>query len=251
MLRVLVADDESLARETVKLILSDIPYVTDVFEACNGTEALKVAQESQPDIVILDVEMPGCSGLELAKQLPDKCIVVFATAYNDYAIEAFELNAVDYILKPFEDDRFVRAIEKAAGRHSEKGFKSYHQLHSSLHSLAAQENDSYRERLIVRDPGRIRLIDVENISFISGAGNYAEVHLQDGKVILHRETLCELEKQLNPNLFVRIHRSSIVQRKMVVELRPNDKGDYTVILVNGETLTLSRRNRNKLEEIMH
>lgn len=249
MLNILIADDEHLARETLKLLLSEIPYIGKVYEAKDGTEALKIAHEVDPDIVLLDVEMPGYSGLELAKHLPDRSTVVFATAYNDYAVEAFELSAADYILKPFEDERFELAIERAAERVRDKESQHFQSLQEAFQQLLRERQSEYRKRLVIKDPGRIRLIDVETINYIAGAGNYAEIHLNDGKTVLHRETLCELEKQLDPSLFVRIHRSSIVQRKHVVELRPNDNGDYSVILDCGETLTLSRRNRAKLDEL--
>lgn len=251
MLKVLIADDEPLARDTLKLLLEQIPYVATVFEAANGTETLSIAHQEMPDIVILDVEMPGKSGLELASHLPEKCVVLFATAYNNYAVEAFELSAVDYILKPFEDERFMRAFERAAERFYHRGLQNFPKLHDTFSKITAEEQPTYRKRLVIRDPGRIRLVDVNLINYIRGAGNYAEIHLNDGKTILHRETLCELEKQLDPEVFVRIHRSTIVCRNLIVELRPNDKGDYTVVLSNEETLTLSRRNRVKLEEITH
>jgi two-component system LytT family response regulator len=250
MLKVLVADDEPLARDTLKLLLNKIPYVSEIFEAKNGTETLAVAHEKMPDIVILDVEMPGQSGLELAKHLPEKCVVLFATAYNNYAVEAFELSAVDYILKPFEDERFLQAFERAAERYHHRGIQQFPKLHDAFTKITAEPQPEYRKRLVIRDPGRIRLVDVELINYIRGAGNYAEIHLNDDKTILHRETLCELEKQLDPSVFVRIHRSTIVCRTLITELRPNDKGDYTVFLANGETLTLSRRNRVKLDELV-
>ena len=106
-----------------------------------------------------------------------------------------------------------------------------------------------KSRLVVRDPGRIRLIDVKHVNYITGAGNYVELHLVDGKTVLHRETMTALEQQLDPDVFIRIHRSSIVRRSFVTELRPNDKGDYTVILESGDLLTLSRRNRDKIEAL--
>ena len=249
MLNVLIADDESLARESVKLLLESIPYISDIFEANDGHQALQKAIEYQPDIVVLDVEMPGISGVDVARHLPKKCVVIFATAYNNYAIEAFELNAIDYVLKPFEDTRFLASFERAVQRCQEK--EAYNpRLQEALSQLTSRNTDVHKKRLVVKDPGRIRLIDVDCIQYIAGAGNYAELHLEDGRTVLHRETLCELERQLNPDVFVRIHRSTIAKRKSIVELRPNDKGDYLVMLENGDTLTLSRRNRDKLEELM-
>lgn len=251
MYKVLVADDESLARETIKLLLSEQQEIDKVYEAADGNEALKLAELHHPQIVFLDIEMPGMSGIELAKKLPNDCVVVFATAFNEYAVTAFELNAIDYLLKPFEDERFYAALERAKLRFKEEKQQDYSKISEAIQHILSGNSKTYRERLVIRDPGRIRLVDVEHIDYITGAGNYAEIHLQDGKQVLHRETLSALEEQLDPNTFVRIHRSSIVRRSCISELRPNDKGDYSVILHNGEVLTLSRRNRAKLEELTH
>lgn len=251
MLKVLVADDESLARETVKMLLQTLEGVDQIFEAADGKKALALAEQHHPELVILDIEMPGISGIELAKLLPEECVVVFATAYNEFAVAAFELNAVDYILKPFDDERFFQAVEKARKKIGEKTGQDYSKISNMIQQMLTEQNKPYRERLVIRDPGRIRLIDVGQIHYITGAGNYAEVHLSDGKQVLHRETLSALEEQLDPSQFVRIHRSSIVRRSCISELRPNDKGDYSVILQSGEVLTLSRRNRDKLDELTH
>lgn len=249
MYKVLVADDESLARETIKLLLSEQPDIAEVLEAADGNIALEKVQQHNPDLIFLDIEMPGMSGIELARQLPGDCVVVFATAFNEYAVTAFELNAIDYLLKPFDDERFYAALERAKQRHRENAGQDYSKISEAIQQILNGKSKTYRDRLVIRDPGRIRLVDVDNIDYICGAGNYAEIHLQDGKQVLHRETLSALEEQLDPADFVRIHRSSIVRRSCISELRPNDKGDYSVILHNGEVLTLSRRNRAKLDEL--
>lgn len=249
MLRILIADDEPLARETIKMLLKEQPDIDEVFEAPDGNEALRLAAELTPDIIFLDIEMPGINGIELAKELPPQCVVIFATAYNEHAVAAFELNAIDYLLKPFDDDRFYTALDRARTRLKEEQQEDYGKISDIIQQMLADQHKSYRDRLVIRDPGRIRLVDVDNIVFIAGAGNYAEIHLNDGKQVLHRETLSALEEQLDPAVFVRIHRSSIVRRSAITELRPNDKGDYSVILQNGEVLTLSRRNRAKLDEL--
>lgn len=251
MLNILIADDESLARETLKMLLSEQADVDQVLEAEDGCQALALIQAHQPHIVILDIEMPGMNGLEVASRLPDEAVVIFATAYNEFAVNAFELNAIDYLLKPFEDDRFFKALDRARQRVSDEHTQDYARISDMIQQMLAEQHKPYRDRLVIRDPGRIRLVDVDQIEFITGAGNYAEIHLKDGKHVLHRETLSTLETQLDPAQFVRIHRSSIVRRSCISELRPNDKGDYSVILHNGEVLTLSRRNRAKLEELTH
>lgn len=249
MLKVLVADDEVLARKTLLVLLQDVSDIGEVREAEDGNTALRIALEFQPDIILLDVEMPGVNGLELASMLPAKSVVIFVTAYHQHAVRAFELNAVDYLLKPFDDSRFFEAINRAQHRLREGDEEYFGKVHDVVQEILRQQQKHYRERLVIRDPGRIRLVDVQQIRFITGAGNYAELHLNENKTILHRETLSALEQQLDPDVFVRIHRSSIVRRNCICELRPNDKGDYSVILDSGDELTLSRRNRNKLDQI--
>lgn len=249
MLKVLIADDEELARDTIKLLLAEQEDVNDIFEAENGKKALASALQLKPDILFLDIEMPGMSGVEVAALLPRDMVVIFVTAFNEYAVMAFELNALDYLLKPFDDERFYEALNKARARVKGIGRHDYSKVGQLIQQMIDEQKKQYRDRLVIRDPGRIRLIDVEQISYISGAGNYADIHLCDGKQILHRETLSVLEEQLDPKVFVRIHRSTIVRRTIICELRPNEKGDYTVVLQNGEMLTLSRRNRAKLEEL--
>lgn len=246
MLNVLIVDDEPLARECVALLLKDEPMISNVHQAGSGNEAMLIAEQHTIHLAFLDMQMPGMSGLHLAKELPDSCMRVFITAYDQFALPAFEVNAIDYLLKPFSDERFKQALKKV--------FSKLPGL-SEANSMAQQSpqpatsNVEYKNRLVVRDPGRIRLIDVDTVNYITGAGNYAELHLCDGKTVLHRETMTALEQQLDPDVFIRIHRSSIVRRTFVSELRPNDKGDYTVILESGDLLTLSRRNRDKIEAL--
>lgn len=250
MLKVLIVDDEALARETVKLLVNELESDVICHEAADGHQGLSVAERERPDIIVLDIEMPGMSGVELAKYLPSGSVVIFATAFNEYAVTAFELNAIDYLLKPFNDERFSAAWARAKQRMADEQQDDLMRINQALTSILEQRDSQYRKRLVIRDPGRIRLVDVGDIDFISGAGNYAEVHLSNGTQVLHRETLSALEGQLDPDVFVRIHRSSIVRRNSIVELRPNDRGDYQVILKSGETLTLSRRHRNKFDQII-
>ena len=251
MLKVFIADDEALARATIKSLLVDSAEIGEIYEVDTGKRVLELYEQYQPDIIFLDIEMPGLSGIEVAKRLPPQCAIIFVTAFNEYAVTAFEINAIDYLLKPFDDERFHYSLEKAIKRVKENQFEDYAKVSNLIQQLLSEKHSQFKDRLVVRDPGRIRLIDVEQISYIIGAGNYAEIHLSDGKQILHRETLSTLETQLDPAIFVRIHRSSIVRRSSIVELRPNEKGDYSVILKSGDILTLSRRNRAKLDDLTH
>lgn len=250
MLKVLVADDEQIARHIITLLLSSQNDIAQVEEARDGTEALVKISQNPPDIVFLDMQMPGFSGIELAKKLDPRIVIVFVTAHDEYAIDAFKLNATDYLLKPFEDERFFTALERARAKVRARCETDYTRLADLLNLSQEEQGHPYKSRLVVKEPGRIRLIAVEQINFIAGAGNYAELHLFDDKVVLHRETLSTLETQLDPEVFTRIHRSTIVRRTSVRELRPNDKGDYIVLLKTGEALTLSRRNKDKLAELL-
>ncbi len=243
MIKALIVDDEPLARECIACLLDDLPESVDCHQAENGDHALTLLTEQHFDIAFLDMQMPGISGLQLAKLLPEKMLKVFVTAYDEFALPAFEVNAVDYLLKPYSDARFAQAWQKVLAK--------LQPLQSAPNGQKQRVCDGFpcKSRLVVRDPGRIRLIDVKHVNYITGAGNYVELHLVDGKTVLHRETMTALEQQLDPDVFIRIHRSSIVRRSFVTELRPNDKGDYTVILESGDLLTLSRRNRDKIEAL--
>lgn len=250
MLKVLIADDERIAREIIKLLLTKQADIGQIIEAKDGNQALQYALEYTPDIIFLDIQMPGQSGIQLADKLPAKSNIIFVTAYDKYAVEAFELCAIDYLLKPFEDERLYMALDKARRHIQESILQVREDMGQLLGHLAEQHSEVYKTRLIVKEPGRIRFIEVEQINYITGAGNYAEVHLFDGNCVLHRETLTNLENQLDPDIFVRIHRSSIVRQTSICELKPNEKGDYSVLLKSGEVLVLSRRNKTKLTELL-
>lgn len=250
MISVLIADDEKLARKTIRYLLETQKDVENIYEAEDGNAVLALVEKYKPDIVFLDIQMPGKTGLEVAELLPEDVTIIFSTAYDEYAIAAFELNAIGYLLKPFEDDKFYNSLQKARVQIIERNHTDFKKVKELIHHLIEEKDNRYKNRLVIKDPGRIRLVDVADINYIVGAGNYAELHLFDGKTLLHRETLTALEKQLDPNEFLRIHRSSLVRIRSVKELRLNDSGDYTVLLSSGENLTLSRRNKDKLEVLL-
>ncbi len=251
MLKVLVADDERIARNIISLLLKKMPDVGEVIEAEDGNQALEAVTTHNPDIIFLDIQMPGQTGIQLAEKLTPDNVVIFITAYDEYAVNAFELSAVDYLLKPFEDKRFFEAMERAKRQLSSQDESQSKDLETLVKYALSERQSAYKSRLVVKEPGRIRLLDIKQINYIAGAGNYAEVHLFDGTMVLHRETLTTLEQQLDSAVFARIHRSTIVRRNSIVELRPNDKGDYSVLLKNGAELTLSRRNKHKLADFFH
>ena len=236
----LIVDDEPLARAGIKYLLSQQQQFEITAEADNGNDALRLAELHQPDIVFLDIQMPGLDGLSVFKQLTNKPAVIFCSAYAEYAVNAFELSAVDYLLKPFSPERFQQALLKACS-------KIIHRLSNNQPNDTASE---YVSRLTIRDPGRLRIVEVSDISWISSAGNYVDIHVYpQQKNYLLRDTMAAIEKKLDPAIFARIHRSSIVRKSDIVELRPGDKGDADVILKCGTVLTMSRRNRSALAEL--
>jgi two-component system LytT family response regulator len=251
MLKVLIADDERIARDIIALLLSSQSGIETIEEARDGVQVLEKVQQSRPDIIFMDIQMPGTTGIQLAKMLDPSIVIVFVTAYDEYALAAFELNATDYLLKPFEDERFFTAWERAQKKVLDKVKTDYVKLAELMNLIKDGIQKNYKTRLLIKEPGRIRLIDVEQINFIAGAGNYVELHLFDDRVILHRETLTVLEEQLDPALFIRIHRSSIVRLSSLQELQSNANGDYTVVLKSGDALTLSRSNKIKLNELLN
>ncbi|GGW79575.1 LytR/AlgR family response regulator transcription factor [Alteromonas halophila] len=246
MHNVLVADDERIARKIVTNLLASQSDIGPILEAKDGNEALALAQQHQPDIVFLDIQMPGQTGVQLADKLPYHCALVFVTAYDEYAVEAFELCAVDYLLKPFDDARFFAALDKARHHLDNSAGFDRDKMAQFFAYIQTEQQSQHRSRLVIKEPGRIRLLNVEDINYIAGAGNYVELHLLDGTQVLHRETLTRLESQLDPSEFVRIHRSTIVRQSSIKELRPGSKGDYEITLSGGDKVTLSRRNRNRL-----
>lgn len=249
MYKVLVVDDETIARNSVTILLSKRNDICQVTEAENGEVAVSLLEQEHFDIVVLDIHMPKRSGLEVAYSLCQKHIetqIIFVTAYNQHAVEAFTVNALDYLLKPFADERFHSAIDKAIRQiNSEEKQAQFDKVASALDSLLSQQTDP-NEKLVLKETGRIKLIDVNDIQYIKGAGNYAEIVLLSEKVLLHRETLKSIHEKL-PERFSRIHKSTIVRSDLVVELSPTPKGDYWLTLSTGVSLLMSRRNRDLLD----
>jgi len=244
--RVLIADDEPLARERIRTLLQDEPGLEIMPECSNGTEALTAIRRLAPDLVFLDVQMPELSGFEVlelvdAAKMP---VIVFVTAYDHYALKAFEACALDYLLKPFDRERFSRTLARAraeldrreSGRVNQHVLKLLHEIHRGTKHL---------EKLIVRDRGRVIFLRSDEIDWIEAAGNYVRLH-RGKEQFLYRETMANLESKLNPQRFVRVHRSTIVNIERIKELLPWFRGDYTIVLCDDQKLTLSRNYRGRL-----
>ena len=246
-LRVLIVDDEPLARERIRDLLEQEPDVEVVGESADGRSAAQALRELRPDLVFLDVQMPELDGFTALAEanLQEMPCIVFVTAYDDYALKAFEARAVDYVLKPFDRDRFRSALERArtmvAGRHS---LNARIELVAMLRTLATNHTT---DRILIKTKGRVHFLRTEQIDWIEAAGNYVKLHC-GADTHLVRETLNELETRLSPGSFCRIHRGTIVNIERIKELQPLFHGEYSVILNDGTRLTLSRRYRDKLQE---
>jgi two-component system, LytTR family, response regulator len=247
-LRILLVDDEPLVRQGLRDFLEGVPDAVVVGECGDGAEALRLLAREPVDLVFLDVQMPELDGVAVAATLAqsDGPAIVFVTAYSEHAIRGFEVNAVDYLLKPFDRPRFLAALDRVRARRA-AGERT--ELTDRLASvLAALERPAgYAERVLVRSDGRIRLVPVAEIEWIEAADNYVRLHTAGERHLL-RETMASLESRLDPARFGRIHRSAIANFAGIRELQPTFNGEYAVLLHSGARLTLSRGYRDALLE---
>jgi len=250
-LRAIVVDDEPLAREGIRLLLQADTDVEVVRECANGREAVAAITAEKPDLVFLDVQMPEMDGFEVLRALKEPLpAVVFVTAWDRYALKAFEVHALDYLLKPFDDERFRDALVRAKShlklaRVSELSRK----LITLLEAQPAPPPRDYLSRLAIKDVGRVVFLNVDEIDWIEAADYYVQLHA-GAKVYLHRETMQSLEEKLDPRRFLRIHRSAIVNCSRVKELRSQGRRDVSVVLLGGEELRVARSCRDKLESLL-
>ncbi len=247
-IRALVVDDEPLARAMIREMLEGDPDVEIVGECSNGREAVEAIESLRPDLVFLDIQMPDLGGFEVLEAIPDDRApyIVFVTAFDQFAVRAFEIHALDYLLKPYDRERFEAAWERAKAVIGSDRFERRDQrILALLESLKAEQR--YLERLVVKVGGRVFFLDVNEIDCIQAEGNYVRVH-SAAKSYLLRATISGLEAQLDPRVFLRIHRSAIVKLDRIKELQPWFHGEYHVILQTGQKLTLSRNYRANLQE---
>lgn len=246
---VLIVDDEPLARERIRTLVETESDIKVIGECANGREAITAIKELSPDLVFLDVQMPEVDGLGVVEAVgPDAMpVVIFVTAYDRYALQAFEVHALDYLLKPFDRQRFQKAMQRARQQvqreqHQEVGERLLALLQ------ATQASRKPLERLIIKNAGRVCLVRTAEIDWIEAASNYVRLHVGKDTYLL-RETMNLLESRLDPRRFLRIHRSTIVNLDRIQELQPAYHGDYLVLLQDGTRLTLSRNYRPKLQEL--
>jgi two-component system LytT family response regulator len=252
-IRTLIVDDEPLARERVRSLVAGQPGLEVIGEASDGEQAIEAIVHGiggqQPDLVFLDVQMPRRTGFEVIQEIgADRMpAVVFVTAYDQYALRAFEVNAVDYLLKPFDRERFEDAVGRARKQlEAEDGGALKTQLMQLVRDLQPPTAPK-QDRLVVKSGGRLFFLRADEIDWIEAAGNYVRVHAGKDAHLL-RETMNAIEARLDQKMFLRIHRSRIVNMERVKELHPWFNGDYAVILRDGTKLMLSRGYREKLQE---
>ena len=239
----LIVDDEQLARRTVRRLLGEHPDIEIVGECSDGASAVTTILEQQPDLVFLDVQMPEMSGFDVIRRIGvDRMpATIFVTAYDEYAVSAFDANAVDYLLKPIARERFARALARA--HHDLAAQLSVEKLRTLLAGLNGAVGGDYLERIPVASDGRILFVNADDVAWIGASGNYAQLHA-GGRTYEVRETLTSLEAKLDPKRFARIHRSTIVNVRRVKEVQPWFHGHHVVILETGERLRLSRYQRD-------
>jgi len=249
-IRLLIVDDEPLARDKIRTMVAGDPEIEIVGECTNGAEAVAAVQSLRPDLMLLDVQMPQIDGFAVLDALKSDYLplVIFVTAFDHYAIQAFEVHALDYLLKPFDRERFDAAIEHA--RTYLHGTRNGHLDQRILSLLKQIEADSkYLERLVVKTDGRVFFLLTSEIDWIEAEGNYVNVHTARKSHLL-RESISSLEAQLDPKEFIRIHRSTIVSLRRIKELQPWSHGEYHVILHDGTQLMLSRNYRDNLQSVL-
>lgn len=247
-IQALIIDDEPPARAVIRRMLADDQEIEVVGECSNGNEAISMIAEYSPDLLFLDIQMPEVDGFALLERMSEAKTpaVIFVSAFDQYAAKAFEVSAVDYLLKPFDHDRMATALERAkANLRDRSDDERSGQLVELLRNLSAREK--FLDRFVIKNNGRILLVPVEEVDWIEACGNYVVLHTSSAKHIV-RETMKRLEVRLDPHRFLRIHRSSIVNINRIKELQVHFGDEHLVILDNGAELTLSRRYRECLSE---
>lgn len=246
-IRALIVDDEAPARVRLKDLLTKDTEVLEIYEADNGEEAVRLIQEEKPDLVLLDIQMPGLDGLGVVEAVGPEAmpLTVFVTAFDQHAIRAFEANALDYVLKPFGDDRMQSMLSRVKRRLQQMQLEIFGQ--SLMRAMAALPGiEGYQDRLAIKSHGITRFLKVAEINWIEAAGAYVTLHVGD-KEFLHRRSLASLVLKLDPHLFVRVHRSIVVNIECIVQLEPLSHGEFEVTMKHGERLRVSRTYRSLLE----
>ena len=241
-MRVLIVDDEHLARALLREFLGAHPDVDIVGECANGFEAVKAIGELDPDLVFLDIQMPKLDGFEVVELAGARPHYIFATAYDGFALRAFEVHAIDYLLKPFSRERLAQALAHARSRRTPPA-----QLQAVV--AEAAQRHGYLERVLIKDGSRVHVIPASTIDYVEAQDDYVQV-TSAGKAWLKHQRMAELEAQLDPQVFVRIHRSYIVNVGAIARIEPASKDNYCAVLKDGVKLPISRSGYQKLRDLM-
>lgn len=241
-IRAVIVDDEELARQYVREMLLSHPEIDVVAECANGFEAVKAFTDLNPDLLFLDVQMPKLDGFEVLELIGPEIAVIFTTAYDQYALRAFEVHAVDYLLKPFNADRFEAALGRAKQRLGQK-------MPPPAQLAAAARHAEYLERIVVRDGPKVDIIPVDKLEYAEAQDDYVLLRSQ-GKNHLKQETISNLESSLDPERFVRIHRSYIVNLERIAKIEPYTKDSRVAVLGDGTKLPVSRTGYTRLKELL-
>ena len=246
-LRTILIDDEQPARDVIKFYLKDFPEIEILGEFADGFSGLKAIQELKPDLVFLDVQMPKLTGLELLDLLDQPPLIIFSTAYDQYAIKAFELNAIDYLLKPYSKERFIQAVQKAmtlAGN----GIRLSAPVESLVKTL--EENPEFLQRIAVKSRHKVSVVPIDDIVYLEAEGDYVMIYTRDAKH-LKEKTMKYFETHLDPAQFIRIHRSFIVNAQFIDRIEYYDKENYAVLTKTGAKLRASTSGYKILKQALN
>lgn len=247
-LKTLLIEDEELARNLLRSYLNDHPDVEMIGECENGFDGIKSINEKRPDLVFLDIQMPKITGFEMIELLDYKPQIIFTTAYDQFALKAFELNAVDYLLKPFSKERLLAAVEKVKQR-----IQNADEPDDRLEELSNyRPGEGYIDRVVVKDRHKIHIITVDQIRYIESLDDYVMIYTHDGRH-MKQKTMKYFETNLDPNNFIRIHRSYIVQVDNIAEIQQYEKESYIVILKDKDKtkLKVSKSGYKKIKDVLH
>jgi two-component system LytT family response regulator len=245
MIKVILIDDEPLARLVIREYLEAFPQV-EILQECNdGFEGVKAIQQHQPDLIFLDIQMPKINGFEMLELIDQPPAVIFTTAFDEFAIRAFETHAVDYLLKPFSKERFSKALQKWIDQNG----AGQRQASTSEILEDAAMSPSQRERVVIKNGGKIKIIPVQEIRWLEAADDYVKLHTKDG-AFLKNKTMGYFEKSLPADQFVRTHRSNMVQVKEITRLEPYEKETWLAILRSGEKVPVSKTGYSKLKVVL-
>ncbi len=239
-MKCIIIDDEPLARMMVKEYLQSYPDI-EILQECNdGFEGIKAIQQFQPDLIFLDIQMPKINGFEMLELIDNPPQVIFTTAFEEYAIKAFETHAADYLLKPFSKERFDKAIQK---------LKANTVNNTQAVVETASQSPVQSNRIVVKDGGKIKIIPVPQIQYVEGADDYVKIHTADG-VFLKKKTMQYFEDSLQQQQFIRVHRSYIINTQLITRIDPHEKDSHLVLLSTGARLPVSKAGYVKLKEVL-